>query len=145
MLRHCVCSFVFFFSSRRRHTRCALVTGVQTCALPIYDNALRICCARLPVPPGPRHRGHSATPSFHVFLSGARPGTGLSPATGGHAMAPADPPDSTTLRSTCLIAGGGPAGMMLGLLLARAGLRVPRLEQHAPRSAERRVGEEGVS
>src|SRR3546814_5261453 len=27
----------FFFSSRRRHTRCALVTGVQTCALPIWD------------------------------------------------------------------------------------------------------------
>src|SRR3546814_8491295 len=26
----------FFFSSRRRHTSCALVTGVQTCALPIY-------------------------------------------------------------------------------------------------------------
>src|SRR3546814_9935078 len=31
--------FVFFFSSRRRHTRCALVTGVQTCALPIYRRA----------------------------------------------------------------------------------------------------------
>src|SRR3546814_9103675 len=33
-----ICSiFVFFFfASRRRHTRCALVTGVQTCALPIY-------------------------------------------------------------------------------------------------------------
>src|SRR3546814_4527738 len=29
----------FFFSSRRRHTRCALVTGVQTCALPIYTLA----------------------------------------------------------------------------------------------------------
>src|SRR3546814_177065 len=29
------CFIVFFFSSRRRHTRCALVTGVQTCALPI--------------------------------------------------------------------------------------------------------------
>src|SRR3546814_5780090 len=28
----------FFFSSRRRHTRCALVTGVQTCALPIYPD-----------------------------------------------------------------------------------------------------------
>src|SRR3546814_7167697 len=27
---------MFFFSIRRRHTRCALVTGVQTCALPIY-------------------------------------------------------------------------------------------------------------
>src|SRR3546814_18443580 len=33
-----VVSFVFFFSSRRRHTRCALVTGVQTCALPISFN-----------------------------------------------------------------------------------------------------------
>src|SRR3546814_8156778 len=42
---YCCCEFdlsvwyvfivVFFFSSRRRHTRCALVTGVQTCALPI--------------------------------------------------------------------------------------------------------------
>src|SRR3546814_13464431 len=30
------CIFFFFFSSIRRHTRCALVTGVQTCALPIY-------------------------------------------------------------------------------------------------------------
>src|SRR3546814_9741217 len=29
----------FFFSSRRRHTRCALVTGVQTCALPICETA----------------------------------------------------------------------------------------------------------
>src|SRR3546814_2907860 len=28
---------IVFFSSRRRHTRCALVTGVQTCALPILD------------------------------------------------------------------------------------------------------------
>src|SRR3546814_5306276 len=28
---------MFFFSSRRRHTRCALVTGVQTCALPISE------------------------------------------------------------------------------------------------------------
>src|SRR3546814_3127249 len=41
-MHSCVCyvmeSYVglFFFSSRRRHTRCALVTGVQTCALPIY-------------------------------------------------------------------------------------------------------------
>src|SRR3546814_10687773 len=36
----CHCSHLlvcFFFSSRRRHTRCALVTGVQTCALPIFE------------------------------------------------------------------------------------------------------------
>src|SRR3546814_6716134 len=31
----CLLVYLFFFSSRRRHTRCALVTGVQTCALPI--------------------------------------------------------------------------------------------------------------
>src|SRR3546814_8086564 len=31
--------FTFLFSSRRRHTRCALVTGVQTCALPIFGVA----------------------------------------------------------------------------------------------------------
>src|SRR3546814_2661757 len=31
----------FFFSSRRRHTRCALVTGVQTCALPILPGETR--------------------------------------------------------------------------------------------------------
>src|SRR3546814_2637903 len=31
---------IFFFSSRRRHTRCALVTGVQTCALPISGEKL---------------------------------------------------------------------------------------------------------
>src|SRR3546814_6087471 len=31
---------VFFFSSRRRHTRGALVTGVQTCALPISANEM---------------------------------------------------------------------------------------------------------
>src|SRR3546814_9903656 len=34
-IRRCLLCIVFFFSSRRRHTRCALVTGVQTCALPI--------------------------------------------------------------------------------------------------------------
>src|SRR3546814_14089275 len=31
---------LLFFSSRRRHTRCALVTGVQTCALPIFGGVV---------------------------------------------------------------------------------------------------------
>src|SRR3546814_16668512 len=35
MLLYAYMCCIFFFSSRRRHTRCALVTGVQTCALPI--------------------------------------------------------------------------------------------------------------
>src|SRR3546814_13051304 len=38
-IRFCNMNF-FFFSSRRRHTRCALVTGVQTCALPICVPAI---------------------------------------------------------------------------------------------------------
>src|SRR3546814_7326426 len=41
-----------FFSSRRRHTRCALVTGVQTCALPIYPDWLTEIEGTLPGPPG---------------------------------------------------------------------------------------------
>src|SRR5215475_8291453 len=36
-----------------------------------------------------------------------------------------------SLRTTCCIAGGGPAGMMLGFLLARAGVEVTVLEKHA--------------
>src|SRR3546814_3325169 len=45
----------FCFSSRRRHTRCALVTGVQTCALPIFIvrtwlTVATLVCAILYVP-----------------------------------------------------------------------------------------------
>src|SRR3546814_6460929 len=43
---HILFLFCFFFSSRRRHTRCALVTGVQTCALPIsLSDPLNIRCS----------------------------------------------------------------------------------------------------
>src|SRR3546814_16801652 len=42
--------FCFFLSSRRRHRRCALVNGVQTCALPIFLDAATSTAilARLP-------------------------------------------------------------------------------------------------
>src|SRR3546814_6387647 len=60
------CGYLFFFSSRRRHTRCALVTGVQTCALPIWitdtlsDQAGRsdvsVAAGRLPGLDGSRGR-----------------------------------------------------------------------------------------
>src|SRR3546814_4300562 len=39
----------FFFSSRRRHTRCALVTGVQTCALPILREMTEKRARHVPV------------------------------------------------------------------------------------------------
>jgi 2-polyprenyl-6-methoxyphenol hydroxylase-like FAD-dependent oxidoreductase len=38
---------------------------------------------------------------------------------------------ATTITTTCCVVGGGPAGMMLGFLLARAGVRVTVLEKHA--------------
>src|SRR3546814_13881439 len=46
------CEVLFFFSSRRRHTRGALVTGVQTCALPIsrtQASPLHGNCSDLPL------------------------------------------------------------------------------------------------
>src|SRR3546814_10644914 len=54
---------VFFFSSRRRHTRCALVTGVQTCALPI-------CCFNIHASLLPRWRG--AAPIQRAIEAGDR-------------------------------------------------------------------------
>src|SRR3546814_3900867 len=71
--------FCFFFSSRRRHTRCALVTGVQTCALPIWSRGARGGLSLMgragrrssvarPVPTSPRPttscRGESPSTSF---------------------------------------------------------------------------------
>src|SRR3546814_5808740 len=57
---------MFFFSSRRRHTRCALVTGVQTCALPICGRGRAdagIFCGRpAPVPLSPPVRGADIVP-----------------------------------------------------------------------------------
>src|SRR3546814_81243 len=47
----CECMpFSFFFSSRRRHTSCALVTGVQTCALPISNRGLVELCQGIVTP-----------------------------------------------------------------------------------------------
>src|SRR3546814_5845011 len=59
---------LFCFSSRRRHTRCALVTGVQTCALPISASppaAARAARARAPRrrPPPTGRRERRRTPS----------------------------------------------------------------------------------
>src|SRR3546814_17824414 len=56
--------YLFFFSSRRRHTRCALVTGVQTCALPISPHVRRQWLAGdrrdAPLDRGNRRRGDQA-------------------------------------------------------------------------------------
>src|SRR3546814_16507310 len=62
------CFLIFCFSSRRRQTRCALVTGVQTCALPISRS-----------PTGGRrtrarwHRGTTRAASRRAHLPRSRP------------------------------------------------------------------------
>src|SRR3546814_2006757 len=53
----------FFFSSRRRHTRCALVTGVQTCALPISAQRPR---RRLPPRAACERGGAAWAPRSHL-------------------------------------------------------------------------------
>src|SRR3546814_2351132 len=61
--------FVFFFSSRRRHTRCALVTGVQTCALPIYASIMGP--ATMPISCRTNSRARSYEPGgFTTSMSG---------------------------------------------------------------------------
>src|SRR3546814_10016024 len=56
-----ILSFVFF-SSRRRHTRCALVTGVQTCALPISVTS-RYAASDILDPNAARRLGPSEQPA----------------------------------------------------------------------------------
>src|SRR3546814_13197717 len=66
------CEF-FFFSSRRRHTRCALVTGVQTCALPI--SILRTPHAGAPLLRSGRGRRKAPGEglAYPAMASGSRP------------------------------------------------------------------------
>src|SRR3546814_6170726 len=91
----------FFFSSRRRQTRCALVTGVQTCALPILHEAFEtlvradfsqskegaaIASAR---PREPKEVGAAADPtnlSYEEFTE-ARPGSARGSGNGANSLA----------------------------------------------------------
>src|SRR3546814_14510199 len=110
---------MFVFSSRRRHTRCALVTGVQTCALPIWR---RRRCPRPPeaVPASTRidgTRGGSVRsrpfrarpgtvrPRFYTKLLGVDP-IGPFGASGGRAKAGFSAADSLTGTKTD--SGGAP-------------------------------------
>src|SRR3546814_15984258 len=64
----------FFFSSRSRHTRCALVTGVQTCALPIYRDFFG--APAFPVPYSPwleQHRASTRTALLQLSVFGFEP------------------------------------------------------------------------
>src|SRR3546814_17325579 len=99
-----VVSHIFFFSSRRRHTRCALVTGVQTCALPICPSsarrldaksrrnvdfssrALRIVFSSQPTEPATRVGPCSAQRSTSGLLKSSRASYSVSGTIGGRTL-----------------------------------------------------------
>src|SRR3546814_17894129 len=61
---------IFFFVSRSsRHTRCALVTGVQTCALPIWRFGSQCCVASVDA--------RRVSEGWEVFTHGGRRATGI--------------------------------------------------------------------
>src|SRR3546814_10601401 len=109
----CLC---FFFSSRRRHTICALVTGVQTCALPI-------CVAHQR-----DHRPGRLLPAGAMEGSGARYLIQIL-ADLGHAVT-----DHPAVRLDLGFAGSAEEAEATALAL-----------KVGPRSEERRVGKECVS
>src|SRR3546814_19835007 len=74
----------FLFSSRRRHTRCALVTGVQTCALPFFQGevgapvTVRLRADRLIVEDqGPGIAAHDLPHVFQPRFRSRDGGTGM--------------------------------------------------------------------
>src|SRR3546814_7033990 len=70
---------IFFFSSRRRHTRCALVTGVQTCALPISKGAAEELGIRAKGIAPVRVRRVEPSEKDRKRLREGKPASGLSP------------------------------------------------------------------
>src|SRR3546814_6392716 len=97
MALFCYVVFVFFFSSRRRHTSCALVTGVQTCALPISAGRGAGLLQRPGRPAPARHR--------RAVAGGRRParrrsaGTGLLRQLAAHSAPRPHPPGPERARA----------------------------------------------
>src|SRR3546814_17214492 len=126
--------FLFFFSSRRRHTRCALVTGVQTCALPITEDA----------------RDHSTA----SFSSSALSRKALVVAIGVPALIPERIETSPALRPpTCPVCARKPFVVRTKTTVrspivctASCGTMPPLVQAPPPAKStdERRVGKEGV-
>src|SRR3546814_1490596 len=118
------CSDFFLFSSRRRHTSCALVTGVQTCALPISTLRPEVAQGKargaISLGMGSRAIFHRAQeqPFFIQAISGL-PGGSLVPVPGGVLVRDAEGSivvavgvtgDTSDNDETCAIAGIKPAG-----------------------------------
>src|SRR3546814_16598874 len=111
--------YILFITSRRRHTRCALVTGVQTCALPICCDARR--ALRRVVALGPRI--HALLDRFSVSSH--------------RVMAMSDPRRWRLIRPT--------TSQPTTSCSCRSAQSPKGWSRHPDRSEERRVGKERVS
>src|SRR3546814_1002228 len=85
---------VFFFSSRRRHTRCALVTGVQTCALPI--------CVSLAEAPASGFGADAGPAMSSAVAATPRPGRVLDKVDLPHRFGPSHPAPTMVTRQALL-------------------------------------------
>src|SRR3546814_1145690 len=115
---------MFFFSSRRRHTRCALVTGVQTCALPICPSCGETSMSSAVWQRAPGSPKLAAEISGGLAMNRASPCFGIAlllcllPA-GGIAQAPPAPETAAA-----------PAAANLGQPFATKSARFERSEEH---------------
>src|SRR3546814_17359527 len=144
-------SSYFFFSSRRRHTRCALVTGVQTCALPIsLRRRIEVASQRLysvlfieRLDQG----GVAINRQGHHFKVLAAPFI-IQPIERGHFFSARWAPGSPNIKQHDLSTEGRQAHLLDRFVLKGDGGQVARrMPEHTAlvRSDERRVGKEGVS
>src|SRR3546814_19660593 len=131
IIRFSLCMFgFFFFSSRRRHTRCALVTGVQTCALPIFAGVdfVELDQRRIPFLLRRRPTPHPATQ--RQYPMGGRVGERAGPV---YTKSPPVRPAANRISTTIMIA------------IAWTKIRNCIIRFDFRRSEERRVGKECVS
>src|SRR3546814_8356878 len=99
----CVLVLLFVFSGRRRHTRCALVTGVQTCALPIFGTeSSRLTPVPSTVRPRLRSEALEGARNRPTDSVGSRAGSAMRDAAAGTVRAGIDgnrAPDATFCRA----------------------------------------------
>src|SRR3546814_19147117 len=97
-----ICEVIFFFASRRRHTRCALVTGVQTCALPI-SVLLLLAAPLLSMRLGQTDAGNSA-PDTSIRQAYDLLGAGFGPGFNGPLLVVVELPDTDQAPAEALAA-----------------------------------------
>src|SRR3546814_11686299 len=127
---------IFFFSTRRRYTSCALVTGVQTCALPIWDTSRK-----------PAGSGNRSSPGLLDRVPLGCPDLRNGPARSPHVMRGGGVECHWRLFPFLIDPGGILVGLAFLNFLQCFAVELASRQGHQRveyRSEERRVGKEGV-